>query len=112
MVLSPTPHQVERIISVFLFHRPREAQWLLSLPQLPSFWEVGVRSGEAYGGVGVGEKGRMGQTVGGRNNAKPTDLCLWGEGLCIPQHTAAPRKFCGATGLIRITLTLSGSDHT
>lgn len=34
----------------------------------------------------------MGQTVGGRNNAKPTDLCLWGEGLCIPQHTAAPRK--------------------
>lgn len=43
-------------------------------------------------GWGVGEKGRMGQTVGGRNNAKPTDLCLWGEGLCIPQHTAAPRK--------------------
>lgn len=45
----PHPHQVERIISVFLFHRPREAQWLLSLPQLPSFWEVGV---EERGGGG------------------------------------------------------------
>lgn len=46
--LSSTPHQVERIISVFLFPRPGEAQWLLSLPQLPSFGEVGV---EEWGGL-------------------------------------------------------------
>jgi hypothetical protein len=30
--------------------------------------------------------------VGGKNNAKPTDLCLWGEGLCSTLFTAAPEK--------------------
>ena len=37
-------------------------------------------------------KGRTGGTVGGRNNAKPTDSCHWGESLCGLQLTAAPQR--------------------
>lgn len=42
-LFPPTPIRLKELFrSFFLFHRPREAQWLLSLPQLPSFWEVRV----------------------------------------------------------------------
>lgn len=33
--------------------------------------------------------------MGGRHNAKPTDLCLWGRGLCGLQLTAAPYSSVG-----------------
>lgn len=42
LLCPPPPIRLKELFQSFLFHRPREAQWLLSLPQLPSFWKVGV----------------------------------------------------------------------